>query len=356
MSATLMIMAGGTGGHIMPGLAVAQAMRARGWNVTWLGNPARMEGQLVPAHNIPLLPLRFGGVRGKGAAALARLPFTLASALCQAHRAFSQERPDVVLGMGGYAAFPGGVMAKLRGIPLVIHEQNAVAGTANRWLARLATQTLTGFPESLPNARMVGNPVRETFLQTGDVARRYGARSGPLRLLVMGGSLGASVLNQVVPQALAQLPPDARPQVVHQAGAQHLQAVCQTYGQLNVQADCRAFIDEVSLAMADADLLVCRAGAMTVAEVAAAGVAALFVPLPHAIDDHQTHNAHYLSGCGAAWRQPQSDFTPAWLAEWLRVRTREELCSVAQHARTHAMPQAAQTIAQVCEDTLRGAA
>jgi len=346
---TVMIMAGGTGGHIMPGLAVAHAMRARGWNVAWLGNPARMEGRLVPAQEIPLLPLRFAGVRGKGAAALARLPFTLLAALGQARRALRQTRPDVVLGMGGYAAFPGGVMAKLTGVPLVVHEQNAVAGTANRWLARWATCTLAGFPDSPPNARMVGNPVRAAFLQTGDVALRYQQRSGPLRLLVVGGSLGAGALNQVVPQALAQLPPHARPQLVHQAGEQHLETLRQTYAQLGVAADCRAFIDDVAQAMADADVLVCRAGAMTVAEVAAVGVAALFVPLPHAIDDHQTHNARYLSDCNSAWLQAQQDFTPQWLAQWLTQRTRPELMQVAQRARQHARPQATQDIADACE-------
>jgi len=350
---TILIAAGGTGGHIVPGLSVAAELRRRGWNVAWLGNPARMEGRLVSAQDIPLLPLVFSGVRGKGAYALARLPFTLLSALRQARRAVRQVRPDVVLGMGGYVAFPGGVAAKLAGIALVIHEQNTVAGSANRWLARLATHTLAGFPGSLPQARVVGNPVRAAFFQTGDVAQRYRERQGSLRLLVLGGSLGADALNRVVPQALAQLPADARPQVVHQAGEQHRQTLGQTYAQLGVAVDCRAFIDDVSQAMADADLLVCRAGAMTVAEVAAAGVAALFVPLPHAIDDHQTHNARTLTDHDAAWQQPQSGFTAAWLADWLAERTRAELCAVAQRARAHAMPHATEHIAQVCEDAAR---
>jgi len=350
---TILIMAGGTGGHIMPGLAVAHAMRARGWHVVWLGNPARMEGHIVPTQGIALLPLRFSGVRGKGVAALARLPFTLLAALSAARRALRQAHPDVVLGLGGYAAFPGGVMAKCMSVPLVIHEQNAVAGTANRWLARLATHALAGFPNSLPNARMVGNPVRAAFLHTGDVVQRYQQRHGPLRLLVMGGSLGAGALNQVVPQALAQLPLDARPRVVHQAGEQHLETLRQTYTQLGVAADCCAFIDDVSHAMANADVLVCRAGAMTVAEVAAVGVAALFVPLPHAIDDHQTHNARYLSACGAAWQQPQADFTAAWLTDWLAARTRDACCAVAQGARAHAMLDATETIAHVCENAVR---
>lgn len=350
---TLMVMAGGTGGHIMPGLAVAREMRDRGWRVVWLGHPERMEGRLVPPQDIELLPLRFAGVRGKGAGALLKLPFTLASALGQARRAFRQARPDVVLGMGGYVAFPGGLMAALSRVPLVIHEQNAVAGTANRWLARLASRSLTGFPDALPGALMAGNPVRGAFLQAGDVATRYGARSGPLRLLVVGGSLGASILNQVVPQALAQLPVEQRPVVLHQAGEQHIASLRQAYEQAGVQADCRAFIDDMAAALADADLLICRAGAMTVAEVAAVGVAALFVPLPHAIDDHQTRNAGYLADCGAAWQQAQPGFTPDWLAGWLGARNREELQGMAQHAREHAMTQAAETIANACEQAAR---
>jgi len=258
-----------------------------------------------------------------------------------------------VLGMGGYAAFPGGVMARYARIPLLIHEQNAVAGSANRWLARLATHAFAGFPNNLPHARVVGNPVRAEFLHVTDVAQRYRQRRGALRLLVVGGSLGAGALNHVVPQALAQLPPDQRPQVVHQAGQAHVQALRQTYQQLGVAADCRAFIDDMAAAMADADLLVCRAGAMTVAEVAALGVAALFVPLPTAIDDHQTHNARALSACGAAWQQAQPEFRAPWLASWLAARTREELCAVAQSAHACAMPDATETIAQACEDAAR---
>jgi len=338
----------------MPGLAVAQVMQAQGWRVVWLGNPAHMEGSLVPAQGIPLLPLQFAGVRGKGLSTLLRLPARLIAALWQARRALRQAQPDVVLGMGGYVAFPGGVMAALKRIPLVIHEQNAIPGTANRWLARLAQQCLNGFPESLPDALMVGNPVRSDFLQSVDVAQRYQARSGALRLLVVGGSLGAAALNQTVPQALAQLPPHVRPQVVHQSGQAHLQALRDTYAALGVAADCRAFIDDMACAMADADVLICRAGAMAVAEVAAVGVAALFIPLPHAIDDHQTHNAQYLSGCGAAWQQPQAAFTADWLAQWLRARNRQELCTMAQHARTHVMPRAAHTIADICMQAVRG--
>src|SRR3546814_706223 len=325
---TLLIMAGGTGGHIMPGLAVAHEMKARGWRVIWMGDPERMEGRLVPPQGFELVPLHFSGLRGKGLLALLKLPFTLARACAQARRHLAQVRPEVVLGMGGYVAFPGGIMAALSRIPLVIHEQNAVAGTANRWLAKLARKVLVGFPGALPGAVMVGNPVRQALAQATPAAQRYTARQGPLRLLVVGGSLGAAALNTVVPQALAQLPSSERPLVTHQAGERHLAALRASYEQTGVQAICHAFIDDMAAALSDADVVICRAGAMTVAEVAAVGVAALFVPLPHAIDDHQTANARYLSDCQGGWLQKQSELSPQWLAQWLRGISRAELAQI----------------------------
>lgn len=348
-SRTILIMAGGTGGHIMPGLAVADVLRERGWRVLWLGNPEKMEGRLVPPRGIELVPLRFQGVRGKGAAALLKLPFLLLRAFGQAWSRLSDVRPDVVLGMGGYVAFPGGVIAALRGTPLVVHEQNAVAGTANKWLARMARRVLSGFPGVLPKGEAMGNPVRADLCALPDPAARYADRSGPLRVLIVGGSLGAQALNTTLPRALALLPQESRPLVVHQAGEQHLPALQQAYVQAGVEADCRAFIDDMAGAMGEADLLICRAGAMTVSEVAAAGVAALFVPFPHAIDDHQTANARFLSDAQAAWLQPQTALTPEWLAQWLGQRSRQELQAVAERARAHARPEAAAHIADVCE-------
>lgn len=353
---TILIMAGGTGGHIMPGLAVAHELQQRGWRVVWLGHPERMEGRLVPQHDIPLEPLRFSGVRGKGLGALLKLPLGLAAACRQALRALASVRPDVVLGMGGYVAIPGGLMARCRRIPLVVHEQNAIAGTANRILARMANKVLTGFPGALPGALMVGNPVRQELLQLPPVLERYRSRQGPLRVLVVGGSLGAQVLNEVVPAALALLPEQERPVVVHQAGAQHIEGLTQRYAQAGVQAQCHAFIDDMAARLGEADLLICRAGAMTVAEAAAAGVAALFIPLPHAIDDHQTSNARYLSDCNGAWLQKQSEFTPQWLAQWLKERSRDELADYAQHAHEHASMNAAQQIADACENVAGRAA
>ncbi|MGB6242900.1 MAG: undecaprenyldiphospho-muramoylpentapeptide beta-N-acetylglucosaminyltransferase [Castellaniella sp.] len=347
----ILIMAGGTGGHIMPGLAVANALRTQGWQVLWLGDPNRMEGRLVPAQGIELLPLHFGGVRGKGVLALLKLPFTLGMACLQVRRLLRQRRPDVVLGMGGYAAVPGGLMARFSRIPLVIHEQNAVAGTANRVLARLAGRVLTGFPGVLPDALMVGNPVREALLSVSPTAERYTARQGALRLLVLGGSLGAARINELIPEALARLPAEQRPQVHHQAGERHADHVRQHYERLGLQADVSAFIEDMAQALADADLVICRAGAMTVAEVAAVGVAALFVPLPHAIDDHQTANARYLSECGGGWMMPQADLDADRLAAWLAERRRPELAAVAAHAREHASLNATQLIAEACVHT-----
>lgn len=353
---TLLIMAGGTGGHIMPGLAVAHEMQARGWRVLWLGHPERMEGRLVPPQGFELVPLRFSGLRGKGLATLLRLPFTLTRACWQTRRHLAQIRPDVVLGMGGYVAFPGGIMAALRGLPLVVHEQNAVAGTANRWLAKLARKVLVGFPGALPGAIMVGNPVRDAIAQVTPTAQRYQSRQGPLRILVVGGSLGAATLNNIVPQALARIPVDERPLITHQAGEQHLAALRANYEACGVQATCHAFIDDMAQALSDADLVICRAGAMTVAEVAAVGVASLFVPLPHAIDDHQTANARYLSECQGAWLQKQSAFTVQWLSEWLGGLTRGELAHVAEHAHEHACLNATAQIADACEQLTRSQA
>lgn len=337
----------------MPGLAVAHEMNARGWRVLWMGNPERMEGRLVPEQGFEMLPMAFAGLRGKGPLTLFKLPFTLSRACLQARRALDRAKADVVLGMGGYVAFPGGLMARAAGIPLVVHEQNAVAGTANRWLARMARKVLAGFPGALHGAVMVGNPVRKAFTLLAPAEQRYAERQGPLRLLVVGGSLGASILNDVVPQAIAQMSPSERPIVTHQAGAQHIEALQAQYRSHGIEANCLAFIDDMAQAYEQADVVVCRAGAMTVAEVAAAGVAALFIPLPHAIDDHQTANARYLADCKGAWLQPQTAFTPEWLAGWMRGLDRATLVEVARHAHEHACLSATQMIADVCEQAAR---
>jgi len=350
VSPTILIMAGGTGGHIMPGLAVADVLKARGWDIQWLGHPDKMEGKLVPARGYPLVALRFAGVRGTGVLSKLKSPFLLIKALLQAWQQFGRVRPNVVLGMGGYVAFPGGIVAALRAKPLVLHEQNAVAGMTNRWLAKIARRVLAGFPGSLSGAEVVGNPVRQDVVALPAPSIRFATRTGPLRLLIVGGSLGAQALNSILPKALALIPVDKRPLVVHQAGTQHIDGLVQAYQLANVQAQCLPFIEDMARELGQADILICRAGAMTVAEVATAGVAALFVPFPSAVDDHQTANAKFLSDDSAAWLQQQRDLTPEWLAHWIETRTRDELCAVATRARTHAQPESAQRIAAICEE------
>jgi UDP-N-acetylglucosamine--N-acetylmuramyl-(pentapeptide) pyrophosphoryl-undecaprenol N-acetylglucosamine transferase len=341
-SPVVLIMAGGTGGHIMPGLAVADVLRDRGWTVRWLGHPEKMEGKLVPARGYELCPLRFAGLRGKGFVDQLKAPFRFMRALLQAWGHFTRIKPNVVLGMGGYVAFPGGVVSALRAKPLVLHEQNAIAGMTNRYLSHLARRVLSGFPGAIPGAEVVGNPVRKEVVRLPDPSERYGQRSGPLRVLVVGGSLGATALNTVLPQAFAQM--------------QHIEALERAYADAGVQAKCVAFIDDMATALGQTDLLICRAGAMTVAEVSAAGVAALFVPFPFAVDDHQTANAKFLTDAGAGWVLQQKDMTAEGVAQWLSLRTRDELNAVAQRARAHAQPHAAQRIADICEELAGGKA
>ncbi len=353
MTRTLLVMAGGTGGHVFPGLAVADAMRARAWNVVWLGNPGGMEATLVPRHGIPMKWVRFGGLRGKGWATRLMLPFNLVRAFWQSLRVLREVRPAVVLGMGGYVAFPAGVMAALTRVPLVVHEQNSVAGLTNRVLARLADRVLVAFPEAIEGAQWSGNPVRDDVAAIEPPERRYAGRSGPLRVLVVGGSLGAQALNTVVPRALAMLPDARRPQVVHQSGRRHLADLQAAYREAGVEAQAVEFIDDMAAAYAQADLVICRAGAMTVTEVAAAGVASLMVPFPHAVDDHQTTNARFLSERDAALLVPQSALTPQGLATLLDGLDRERLAGIAARARAFARPDAAGQVADACEAIAR---
>ncbi len=350
MSRSILIMAGGTGGHIMPGLAVADVLRGQGWRVAWLGAPDSMEAGLVPKHGYELTSVSFSGLRGKGLLRKLILPFTLLRALGQSAAAMFRHRPDVVLGMGGYIAFPGGMMAALLRRPLVIHEQNSIAGLSNRVLAHVAQRVLSGFPGVLPGAVWCGNPVRGDIVGLSDPHARYAARSGRLNVLVVGGSLGAKALNEVLPQALALLPEEARPKVLHQAGKQHFEAVRQLYRAAGIEADIRPFLDDMAGSYANADLVICRAGALTIAEIAAAGVASILVPFPFAVDDHQTHNARFLSERGAAILLPQDELNAEKLAQLLRELTRERLAAMAVQARGVAKPDAAQRVARVCEE------
>ena len=347
---TALIMAGGTGGHIFPGLAVAEELRTRGWRVHWLGAPGSMESRIVPQHGFALELIDFSGVRGKGLVTLALLPLRLLRAFWQALQVVRRVKPDVVVGLGGYITFPGGMMGVLAGKPLVLHEQNSVAGMANKVLAGVADRVFTAFPNVFKKGQWVGNPLRTAFTQQPGPTERFAGRSGPLRLLVVGGSLGARALNETVPQALALLPPESRPHVLHQSGEAHIDALRTAYAQAGVQAELVAFIDDTAQAFADADLVICRAGASTVTELAAVGAAALFVPFPYAVDDHQKGNARYLSDHGAAWLQPQSAFTPQWLADFLRHITRAELLEKASKAKQREKLHATEQIVAACEE------
>jgi UDP-N-acetylglucosamine--N-acetylmuramyl-(pentapeptide) pyrophosphoryl-undecaprenol N-acetylglucosamine transferase len=353
MSRTILIMAGGTGGHIMPGLAVAEEMRAAGWEVVWLGAKGGMEERLVPPRGYRAAWIRARALRGKGLIAQLLLPANLLLAFWQSARALFRERPDVVLGMGGYVAFPGGMMASLFARPLALHEQNAIAGLANRVLRHVADKVMAAFPDALRGAEWTGNPVRAEIAAIAEPRARYAARGGALKLLVIGGSLGAKALNDAVPAALARMPEAQRPQVVHQAGAQHLDAVRAGYAALGVAAEVMDFIDDMAARYAQADVVVCRAGAMTIAELAAAGVPGILVPFPHAVDDHQTANARFLVEQGAALLLPQRDLTPQRLAELLGGLDRARLLDMALKARALGKPGAARLVAERCMELAR---
>lgn len=347
---SILIMAGGTGGHIFPALAVADCLRAEGWKVTWLGAPNSMEAELVPKHGYEVAWVNFSGLRGKGLLRKLMLPLNLLRAMWQSAIALFRYRPDVVLGMGGYITFPGGVMAALLRKPLLIHEQNSVAGLSNKALARLSTRVMSGFPNVLKKAEWCGNPVRDSIAELPDPAQRYGARRGKLNVLVVGGSLGAQAINQCVPQALALLPGSAGVLVMHQSGKQHFEAVQKAYAEAGVTGEVRPFLDNMAQYYGWADVVICRAGALTIAELAAAGVASILVPFPFAVDDHQTGNARFLSERGAAILLPQAEMMPQTLAKMLQEMTREKALAMALAARAQAQPAAAQCVAQICKE------
>ena len=348
-----LIMAGGTGGHIFPGLAVAQALRDKGWRVHWLGAPGSMESRIVPARGIPLELVDFGGVRGKGPQTLVLLPFKLLRAFWQSLQVVRRVKPDVVVGLGGYITFPGGMMGVLCGKPLVLHEQNSVAGLANKVLAGVADRVFAAFPNVLKKAEWVGNPLRTEFLNLPAPDVRFAGRSGPLKVLVVGGSLGARALNTVVPQALALIPEAQRPVVTHQAGEKQIDELRANYAAAGVLATLTPFIDNTAQAFADADLVICRAGASTVTEIAAVGAAAVFVPFPAAVDDHQTFNARFLVDQGGGWLLPQADMTPEALAALLQKTERPALIQRGLEAKKMQKLNATQAVVAACEELAR---
>jgi UDP-N-acetylglucosamine--N-acetylmuramyl-(pentapeptide) pyrophosphoryl-undecaprenol N-acetylglucosamine transferase len=346
MSRTLMIMAGGTGGHIFPGLAVAEEARAAGWQVVWMGARGGMEERLVPRHGIPAAWIRARAARGKGLLQKLLLPMNLLYSFWESARHIRSVHPDVVLGLGGYVAFPGGMMASLLGRPLAVHEQNAVAGLANRVLASVSDKVMVAFPDALKAAEWTGNPVRREIARIARPEERFAGRSGQLRLLVVGGSLGAQALNEAVPRALALL--KEKPIVVHQSGEKHLEALRAHYADAGVDGELLPFIDDMARRYAEADLVVCRAGAVTIAELSASGTASILVPFPHAVDDHQTANARFLAQHGAAILLPQAELTPPRLAGLIGGLDRGALLGMAQKARVLGKPEAARTVAARC--------
>ena len=353
-----LVMAGGTGGHIFPGLAVAEALRERGWRVHWLGGKGSagrpsMESQLVPPRGFAFESIDFSGVRGKGPVTLAFLPLRLLKAFWQSVQVIRRVKPDVVVGLGGYIAFPAGMMSVLLGKPLILHEQNSVAGLVNKLLARVADRVFTAFPRVLKNAEWVGNPLRSAFTRQLDPTVRFAERRGPLKLLVVGGSLGATALNELVPKALALIPLAGRPQVTHQSGARQIDALRANYQAAGVQAELTPFIEDTAQAFADADFIICRAGASTVTEIAAVGAAALFVPFPSAVDDHQTTNANFLVAQGGGWLLQQRDLTPEKLSIMLQKTERLTLVQRALQAKNMQKTDATAHLVAACEELAR---
>ncbi len=339
-----MVMAGGTGGHVFPGLAVAKQLQSQGWEIRWLGTADRMEADLVPKHGIEIDFIKVKGLRGQGIARLIKAPFQILNAIMQARAHMKRWQPDAVLGMGGYVSGPGGIAAWLLGIPVVLHEQNAVAGLTNQWLSKIAKKVFQAFPGAFPKAEVVGNPVREDVVAISEPEQRMAERDGKVRILVMGGSQGAQILNRTLPDVMAKLGDEF--EVRHQAGKNNRYEVTQAYQTNNVQnAQVTEFIDDVAKAYDWADLLVCRSGALTVSEVSAAGVGAIFIPFMHK-DRQQALNADHLVECGAAKMIEQPELTVDKLVSEIEALDRSKLMAMASEARRAAKLDADKVVAE----------
>ncbi len=349
---TVLIMAGGTGGHVFPALATAAVLQDAGVDVQWLGTAAGIESDLVPKANIHLNCISISGLRGKGRLGLLWAPFKLLRALWQAIGVIRQVKPDCVLGMGGFASGPGGLAAWLMGLPLLIHEQNAIPGMTNKVLSKLAKRVMEAFPgafNSKAEALCTGNPIRQNIVEVEKPEVRFSKRSGPLRVLVVGGSLGAKAINELVPQALAELQPEQRPDVWHQAGKRNIEATTQLYKELGVEGKVCAFIDDMNAAYEWADLVICRSGALTVSELCAAGVASVLVPFPHAVDDHQTENARFISDHQAGILIPQPELNIEKIKSFLQqFSDRKELKTMAERALELGQVNSSQLVADQC--------
>jgi UDP-N-acetylglucosamine--N-acetylmuramyl-(pentapeptide) pyrophosphoryl-undecaprenol N-acetylglucosamine transferase len=344
-------MAGGTGGHIFPGLAVADEMRAAGWEVVWMGARGGMEERLVPPRGYRTAWIRARAARGKGLLQKLLLPANLLFSFWESARHLRRIRPNVVLGLGGYVAFPGGMMASLLNRPLALHEQNAIAGLANRVLSTVSDKVMVAFPGALRRGEWTGNPVRSEIAAIAAPEERFRGRAGPLRILVVGGSLGAQALNEAMPKAIALL--ERKPTVVHQSGEKHLDALRRHYAEAGVDGELVAFIDDMARRYAEADLVICRAGAVTVAELSAGGMASVLVPFPFAVDDHQTANARFLADAGAAILLQQREMSADKLAQLIRSLDRDRLLQMAKKARALGKPEAARVVAQRCMEIAR---
>jgi len=350
-----LIMAGGTGGHVFPGLAVAHALQTQGEQIVWLGSRAGMESKLVTEGGIVFEALDVSGLRGKGLLKLLQAPLLLLRAVWQGIKIMRRYQPACVLSFGGFAAGPGGIAAWLLRKPLLVHEQNRIAGLTNRWLAKVAKQTLLGFSGALPNARYVGNPVRADISAIAAPEQRFADRSGPLNMLVMGGSLGARVLNEIVPKALALMPIESRPIIRHQCGQRWQPETLNNYQEAKVSAEVTPFIANMAAAYASADVVLCRAGALTIAEIVAAGIFPIFIPYPHAVDDHQSANARWLCQAGAALLLPESEASPEKLRQILEALNRPALLQAANKNRSLAEPDCAANIAASARALAAGA-
>lgn len=353
---TALVVAGGTGGHIFPGLALAGLLRERGWTVHWMGGLApSMESQIVPKQGFDFRAIDFSGVRGKGLRALIELPIRLLRACSQSVKIIQELRPDVLIGLGGYITVPPCLMALVLGKPLVLHEQNSIAGSANKLLAKFTSQVFCAFPGVL-NGKWVGNPLRQDFKNQATPQDRLSSRHGPLRVLVVGGSLGAQALNNLVPQALALIPKESRPRVLHQGGSKQIDALKVAYANAGLHEDENTelvpFIDDMAKAYMDADLVICRAGASTVCELAALGVAALYIPFPHAVDDHQTVNAKFVVDSGGGWLMQQRNLEAQNLSNFLINLSREEILEKAKSAYLIRKVQATEAVVRACEEIL----
>ena len=350
----ILIIAGGTGGHIYPGIAIADYLKTKGWQITWLGTKNGMENKLIESKPYQKAMIDIKGVRGKNILSWLKLPFMLLIALIQCAIAIKKEKPDVVIAMGGYVSFPGGLMGKLMGKPLIVHEQNSIPGLTNKLLAMIATHIYSAFPiKFMRHSEKIGNPVRDAIRKIKPPVQRFKSRKGPLRLLVVGGSLGAKFLNDIIPLSVQQINPKNRPMIIHQSGERHFQDLKWTYKKSGIQANCMAYLDNIEKMYEWADLVISRAGALTVSEFSVAGIPSILVPFPFAVDNHQFYNAKYLSDKKAAQLIIQEELTTELLSDLLKNMTRNQCLKMSKAALESKAIKPEEVIYQACEQLIK---